>query len=272
MKRAVLIIAIVFLASPVFAQDIDLGLGGDVSNLLNIAAPRGNAPAAPARGAAPAGRGAPAPARGAAPNAPPVDRLVRLREMLASANTPLSKEQEAGLNTLLNAEIPTMRQTLQRRILEMQRAKGAAPVPAPAPAAPGGAPTPPDANLPSMDELAPEIIRLNDQLLGKIAAAPVLVPEQQTLIKKLYKDQVKSRGGFDAIKLTLEDAGAPFSPEQVAQIQPLFDQQEQVRLQLIKESQGQPVDKAKTDQLQRDTLSKVLKVLTAPHRTALLAK
>jgi hypothetical protein len=76
-----------------------------------------------------------------------------------------------------------------------------------------------------MDELAPEIIRLNDQLLGKIADAPLLASPQQSLIRKLYKDQVKSRGGFDAIKLTREDAGAPFSSEQIAQIQPFFDQQ-----------------------------------------------
>src|SRR6185295_19633601 len=105
MKRTVLTIAVLLLASPVFAQEIDLGLGGDVSSLLNLPAPRGNTP--PARGGAPAaGRGAAAPARGAAPNGPPVDRLVRLREMLTGANVPLSKEQEAGLNNLLTAEVP----------------------------------------------------------------------------------------------------------------------------------------------------------------------
>lgn len=291
MKRAPWTIAILLLASPVFAQEIDLGLGGDVSNLLNIAAPRGNTPPTPARGAAPAGRGAAAPPRGAPPAVPPVDRLVRLREMLAGANTPLSKEQETGLNALLNTEIPVMQQALRTRILQMQRARGGAPAvpgapgqsaPAPAgaaaaPVAPPGGSAPsrgasPAANLPTMDELAPEIIRLNDQLLGKMAAAPVLSPEQQSLLKKVHKDQVKSRGGLDAIKMTLEDAGAAFSPEQLAQIQPLFDQQEEARLQLIKEARGQPVDKAKTDQLQRDTLGKVLRLLTAPQRTALLAR
>jgi hypothetical protein len=259
MTRVILVIAISFLASPMFAQEIDLGLGGDVSGLLNIPAPRGNTPA---RGAAPAGRGTPAPTRGAVPNTPPIDRLMRLREILAGANTPLSKEQETALTALVNSEIPVMRETLQKRILEIQRAGGAAP----APAATGAG------NLPSMDELAPEIIRLNDQLLGKIAAAPVLSPEQQTLLKKLYKDQVKSRGGFDAIKLTLEDAGAPFSGDQSAQIQPLFDEQNQARIQLIKESQGQPPEKAKLDQLQRETLAKVLKLLTAPQRAALLTR
>ena len=259
MRRVILVIAISFLASPMFAQEIDLGLGGDVSGLLNIPAPRGNTPA---RGTAPAGRGTPAPTRGAVPNTPPIDRLMRLREILAGANTPLSKEQETALTALVNSEIPVMRETLQKRILEIQRAGGAAPPPA----ATGAG------NLPSMDELAPEIIRLNDQLLGKIAAAPVLSPEQQTLLKKLYKDQVKSRGGFDAIKLTLEDAGAPFSDDQSAQIQPLFDEQNQARIQLIKESQGQPPDKAKLDQLQRETLAKVLKFLTASQRAALLTR
>src|SRR5215510_12468371 len=257
MMRVFLTIAISFLASPMFAQEIDLGFGGDVSSLLNIPAPRGNTPA---RGAARGGPGTPEPSRGGVPNTPPVDRLVRLREVLAGANAPLSKEQETALTALVNSEIPVMRQTLQKRIGDIQRAGS------------GAAPPTPVAGLPSMDELAPEIIRLNDQLLGKIAEATVLRPEQQTLLKKLYKEQVRSRGGFDAIKLTLEDARAPFSAEQSAQIQPLFDEQNQARIQLIKESQGQPPDKAKLDQLQRDTLAKVLKLLTAPQRAALLAR
>jgi len=277
MKRLLLTIVIVVFASPVFGQEIDLGLGGDASSLLNIPAPRGNTPA---RGAAPAGRGGDArgaPPRGAAPNTPPVDRLVRLRELLAGANTPLSKDQETALTALINTEIPAMRRTLQTRVAELQRARADAPPPAAPPAAPlappaqgaGGQRGGPPANLPSMDELAPEIIRLNDQLLGKIAEAPVLNPEQHGLIQKLYKDQVKSRGGFDAIKLTMEDAAAPFSAEQVAQIQPLFDQQNQARAQLVREAQGQP-DKAKLDQLQRDTLAKVLKLLNPAQRAALL--
>src|SRR5437016_14625410 len=102
MNRFLLTIAIAWFAAPAFAQDIDLGLGGDASSLLNIPAPRGNTPA---RGAAPA--------RATAPNAPPVDRLVRIRELLAQANAPLSMEQENGLNALLTTEIPAMRQALQ---------------------------------------------------------------------------------------------------------------------------------------------------------------
>lgn len=243
MKRLFLILGAVLFAMPAFAQDIDLGLGGDASSLLNIPAPRGNAPA---RGAA-AGRGnANAPAA--------VDRLGRLRQLLSQSNAPLSGEQETALNALIGTEVPLMRRTLQARVVEIQRNNG------------GDA----QGQLPTMDELAPEIVRLNDQLLGKIAAAPQLNDTQRRIMTKLYKDQVKSRGGFDAIKMTMEDAGSPFSAEQVAQIQPLFDQQNQAKAQLVKESQGTP-DKARLDQLQRDTLAKVLKLLTPAQRTALLA-
>ena len=245
MKRMMLTIACVILASPIFAQEIDLGLGGDVSNLLNLPAPRGSMPA---RGAASA-RGDQS-SRGA--GAPPVDRLVRLRELLLSANLPLAREQEAALNSFLNAEISAMRRTLQERIAELEKKRG------------GGAGS---GNLPSMDELAPEIIRLNDQLLGKMAGLPGLKPEQQAFVKKLYQDQVKSRGGFEAIKLTLENAGVPFSAEQIGQIQPLFDEQNQAKLQLLKESP----DKVKIDQLQRETLSKVIQLLTPTQRSALVA-
>ena len=89
MKRVMLAIACVFVAIPIFAQDVDLGLGGDASSLLNIPAPRGNT---------------------AARGTPPVDRLVRLRELLAGANLPLAKEQEAALNSFLLT--PTQRPAL----------------------------------------------------------------------------------------------------------------------------------------------------------------
>jgi hypothetical protein len=227
--RHLLIISAVLLATPVFAQDVDLGLGGDVGALLNLPAPTAPRGGTPARGATPA------PARGAAPNAPPVDRLVRLRELLAGANVPLSPEQEASLSNLMNSEIPAMRRTLQARVLELQKAKGGVP--------PGA---PPTTNLPSMEEITPLIIRLNDELLGKMSDVPALTPDQKTFMKKLYRDQVKSRGGFDNIRLAMEDAGAPLSEEQIRQIQPIFDEP-------------------------KPDLSKVLQILTPAQRKALLA-
>ncbi len=53
---------------------------------------------------------------------------------------------------------------------------------------------------------------------------------------------------------------------------PLRDEQNQTRAQLLKDSPGQPPDKSKLDQLQRDTLAKVLRLLNPAQRSALLAQ
>jgi hypothetical protein len=276
MRRIVFAIATFMLTViPALAQEVDLIGPAGIGDLLDIPAPRGAAPA----------RGGPPPGRGAAPAAPPVDRLVRLRELLGQANAPLTKEQETGLNGLLNSEIPLMRQALQRKAMQIATLKRGAP-PAGSPSAAAQTPAPPPAAAPAgqrgpnpmaamlanvtSEDIAPEIIRLNDQLLGKIAAAPMLTPPQQAVVKQIYRDQIKAHGGFEAIKMAMDDASVPFTAEQVTQIQPLFEEKEKMSLQLTKEAGGQPVDKAKLDQLDRDTLAKVLRLLSPPQRTALL--
>jgi len=256
---------------PLAAQDLgDLGgfLGGDAGGLLNIPAPRGNTPP-------PANRGA-APARGGPAAAPPVDRLVRIREMLAQANAPLTPQQEAALNALLDAEIPGMRRTLQARILELQKERaavvptaGAAPSPPTQTPTAGARGTPPIAVNP--DELLPDLNRLNDQLAVKIAASPALTADQQAVIGKAAKQQIRSRGGFDALNLAMQDAGAPFTPEQASEIQALFNEQNRLRAQMIRELQGQPLDPAKISQLEKETLTKVLRLLNPAQKAALNA-
>jgi DNA-directed RNA polymerase specialized sigma24 family protein len=111
---------------------------------------------------------------------------------------------------------------------------------------------------------------LNDELLRKVAESSAVSPEQQTVLKRLYKDQIKARGGFDAIRLAVDDAGAPFSPEQAAQIQALFDQENQSKATLTRDSQEAP-DRTKVSELERDTLRKVLKLLSPAQRAALAA-
>ena len=260
MKRILLVVAIAFLASPLHSQDLgDLGgfLGGDVGGLLNIAAPRGDARGGNRGAAAPAprgdGRGAPAAAAG-------VDRLAGLRDSFAKASLPLTAEQETALNSLLNTAVPAMRQALQSHILQLQKERSAA-------APPGTAP----ASLISPDELLPELIRLNDQLVVKIATSPALSPEQQRFVKKALNDQIRQRGGFDALNLKMEEGGAPFSSEQLPQIQALFNEQDQARAQMLRDLKGQPADPAKLSQLERDTLAKVLRLLTPAQRAALSA-
>jgi hypothetical protein len=293
-------IAFALIAIPGRAQDVDFGA-------FNDAPPPPPANAAPTRGAAPA--------RGAPPAPPPVDRLVRLREVLLKAEAPLNKDQETALNALISAEIPAMRKTIQTHGQEMMAKQPAAPPSAPsapvaaAPASPGpaaqaaapaqaqaaaarGGALPPGGALnPAMlaamaaargasatsrvpaevlDALEVEMRQLNDALFIKIASAPALDSKQQGVLTKMSRDQIKARGGYDALRVSMEDARAPFTDEQTPKVQAVFEDQKKARAELARASQGTP-DPAKLKQLERDTLTKVVGILTPAQRTALLA-
>jgi hypothetical protein len=230
---------------------------------------------------------------------------VRLRDALVKAEAPMTKEQEAELNKLLDTEIPVMRRTLQTHGQQMIAARAASspaaggapgaaappPVPTPAPAPPplpagaAGAPNPallaaalaargapPSSQVPAevLDALEVEMRQMNDSLFTKIASSPALDSKQQSVLTKMSRNQTKARGGFDALRISMEDAGVPFTDEQVPQVQALFEDQKKLRENLVKETQGTP-DPAKLKQLETDTLTKVVRLLVPAQRTALLA-
>jgi hypothetical protein len=114
---------------------------------------------------------------------------------------------------------------------------------------------------------AQELKKINDDLMVKITAA--LRPDQQAAFKKYLNDEIKKAGGFPALKLTMEEAGAPLTPEQEPQIQAFYNEDAQQRLQLQRESKGSP-DPAKVADLEKATMAKIVKVLTAAQRKALL--
>jgi len=289
MKRRLSVLAFVLFATQAWAQDVDFGAFGDAGSLLG---PARGAAAAPARGGA------------AAPNVPPPDRLVRLRDALAKAEAPMTKEQEAELNKLLDTEIPAMQRTLKAHGQEMLAARAAsappaAPAPAPTtpppatppqapPAPPAGAAgtpnaallaaamaargAPPSSRVPAevLDALEVEMRQMNDALFTKIASSPALDAKQQAVLTKMSRSQIRARGGYDALRISMEDAGAPFTAEQIPQVQALFEEQKKSRELLAKETQGTP-DPAKLKQLETETLTKVVRLLVPAQRTALLA-
>jgi hypothetical protein len=292
MKRLLSVLAFILFATQAWAQDVDFGAFGDAGSLLGPSAPARGAAAAPARGGT------------AAPNVPPPDRLVRLREALAKAEAPMTKEQETELNKILDTEIPAMRRTLQTHGQEMIAARAAnappaapAATPAPAPATPPQAPpappagaaagtpnaallaaamaargAPPSSRVPAevLDALEVEMRQMNDALFTKIASSPALDAKQQAVLTKMSRSQIRARGGYDALRISMEDAGAPFTEEQIPQVQALFEEQKKSRELLAKESQGTP-DPAKLKQLETETLTKVVRLLVPAQRTALLA-
>ena len=114
---------------------------------------------------------------------------------------------------------------------------------------------------------ADELKKINDDLMSKITAA--LKPEQQAAFKKYLNGEIKKQGGFGALKVTMEEAGAPLTAEQEPQIQGFYNDDTQLRAQLRRESQGNP-DPAKLADIDKVTMGKVAKVLTAAQRKALL--
>jgi hypothetical protein len=112
-----------------------------------------------------------------------------------------------------------------------------------------------------------EIRKLNDDLIAKITA--VLKPDQQAAFKKFQNDETKKAGGFGALKIVMEEAGAPLTADQQPQIEAFYNEDAQQRAALLRESQGHP-DPAKLADLQKATMAKVVKVLTPAQRKALL--
>ncbi len=139
-------------------------------------------------------------------------------------------------------------------------------------AARGAGAASPSSRVPAevLDALEVEMRQLNDELFTKIAAAPALDPKQQAILTKMSRDQIKSRGGYDALRVSMEDANAPFSDEQIPKVQAVFESQKEARAEIARESQGTP-DPARIKQLERDSLTKVVALLTPAQRTALLA-
>jgi hypothetical protein len=108
--------------------------------------------------------------------------------------------------------------------------------------------------------------QINDDLMAKITAA--LTPDQQKAFKKYLNDEIKKAGGFDALKVIMEEAGAPLTAEQETQIKGFYAEGAQQRAQLQRESQGGP-DQAKLKEIDTATMGKAVKVLTAAQRKAL---
>src|SRR5437773_8837156 len=90
---------------------------------------------------------------------------------------------------------------------------------------------------------AQELKRMNDDLMAKINA--VLKPDQQAAFKKFQNDEIKKGGGFAALKVVMEEAGAPLIAEQEPQIQGLYSEDTKQRAQLFREAQAGP-DPAKS--------------------------
>ena len=97
-----------------------------------------------------------------------------------------------------------------------------------------------------------------------------LTPDQQTALRRYRNQQIMERGGFPALKLTLDNAQTPLTDEQETQITAIYKEFSQQADQLSRSSNGNP-DKTQLDKLESEALGKVVKLLTPAQRRSLQA-
>ena len=310
MKQSLCLLACLLVAATAYAQDVDFGAFGDAGSMLGPVAPaaRGAAPARGAV-TPPAPPDRLVRLREALTKAEvPMtkEQEVELNKLM-DAEIPVMRRTIQTHGQQMMAERaattpapagPTTPPAAQAPPTAQPPTAGQGPAPAPgaggtppaAAAARGTAPTagapnaallaaiaargapPPSSRVPAevLDALEVEMREMNDALFTKIASSPALNPTQQSVLTRMARTQIRARGGFDALRVAMEDAGAPFSEEQLPKVKALFEDQKKARADSVKESQGTP-DPAKLKQLERDTLTKVVGLLIPAQRTALLA-
>lgn len=194
-----------------------------------------------------------------------VNPMEQVKTFLAKANITLAADQEKSLRPAVEAAIKQLQDISDRFAAERggrgrggagggeRRGRGDR----------GGDGIAALANGPAAQELK----QMNDDLMAKITAA--LKPDQQAAFKKFQNDEIKKAGGFAALKVVMEEAGAALTAEQEPQIQALYSDDAQQRAQLLRESQGHP-DPARLADLQKATMAKVARLLTPAQRKALL--
>jgi hypothetical protein len=195
-----------------------------------------------------------------------VDPMDQVRTFLAKANIKLSGDQERALKPQVDAALKEAQEITERLAPQGAARRGERGQRGAAGDGGGQRRGGPGGFGPN-NALAAELRRINDDLITKINA--VLKPDQQAAFKKFRNDEIRKGGGFPALKLVMEEAGAALTPEQEQQIQAFYAEDARQRVQLTRESQGRP-DPAKLDELEKSTLTKVARLLNAAQRKALL--
>src|SRR5438093_3168192 len=178
-----------------------------------------------------------------------VNPMDSVKTFLAKADIKLNGDQEKALKPAVDDTYKQMQEASERMRAQFAGQRGAG-----GPRGGRGGGFAGRGNNPAFAELR----RINDDLLAKITA--VLNPDQQAALKKFQNDQIKAAGGFPALKLVMEQAGAPLTAEQETQIQALY----------VEDAQQRAADPSKAAELERTTMAKVARLLTPAQRKALL--
>ena len=96
----------------------------------------------------------------------------------------------------------------------------------------------------------------------------ILTADQRAELRRHRTEQIMMRGGFPALRLTLENAQASLTPEQETKAEAVYIELNRSVDQLARSTKGLP-DRGELDKLENDALGKVIRLLTPAQRKAL---
>jgi hypothetical protein len=110
--------------------------------------------------------------------------------------------------------------------------------------------------------------RINQEYTKKVN--DVLTPDQRGELRRYRTEQIMMRGGYQALRLIMENAQTPFTEDQEKQVQAVYVDFNRQLDQLVRDSKGQP-NRVELDKLEGGALGKVIRLMTPLQRKALAA-
>ena len=114
-----------------------------------------------------------------------------------------------------------------------------------------------------------DAIRLANQDFTK-KSNEIFTPEQRAELRRYRTEQIMMRGGFDALKLTMDNAQTPLTPQQEKDVETVYNDFNRQVTQLGRETKGVP-NRAELDKMEIIALGKVVRLLSPAQRKSLAA-
>jgi hypothetical protein len=198
----------------------------------------------------------------------PVDRI---NDILTKGGQPLTAEQRGALQALLDAQMEDIRAALEPSQAARAGDSGRSGGGQPAGAGRGGGTGAPGEGALAGERRPPNPALLRQEEIYLAKLMPVLTAEQQAVWKKHQNDQIRAGGGYPALRLALEEAGAPPTAEQDMQLQAQFQAyNQQLREMRMAAGPGAVPDAAKAKEIETQHLAALVKLLNTEQRKALL--
>jgi hypothetical protein len=126
-----------------------------------------------------------------------------------------------------------------------------------------------DAQVKALQEAArnEDAIRLANQNFTK-KSNEIFTQEQRAELRRYRTEQIMMRGGFGALRLTMENAQTPLTADQEKEVQAIYSNFNRQIAQFGRDSNSQP-SRAELDKMENEALGKVVRLLTPAQRRAL---